>query len=114
MATRQLDYQCWVLEYPAGAPEDHRHFPSAAEAEGTVSGDYVGHVTVWRLSAPCHVVVCDDPGCGEELENLDDGWTIHLGSPAEARTMAAVHGWTVAADGTLACWDEPAAAEVTT
>jgi hypothetical protein len=113
MPTKQLDHQCWILEYPTGAPEDYRHFPSEAEARETVDDKYTESVNAWRLAAPCHIAICDAPGCGEALQNEDEGWTVHLASPADLGPAAIANGWTITADGDVACYDEPASAVAT-
>ncbi len=99
MAVRELDYLCWVLDEPGEDGEDGVHFESAARAQAAAeSGE-----TARQMAAPCSVVTCDTPGCGEELESADEGWTVHLANPADAHNCAIIEGWTVRTDGTLSC-----------
>lgn len=95
MAVKELETRCWVLDYPAGAPDDGRHFGGRKRAEDSACSPYEGQVTGRELAAPCHVIVCDTADCGAELENMDDGWTIHIDNPADEHNMAVAHDWTL-------------------
>ena len=94
MAVKEMDYRCWVLDYPAGAGDDGRHFKTADKAREGAYSPHEDQVTARQLDSPCHVVICDTADCGEELENLGEGWTVHLTNPADAGNEAISEGWT--------------------
>src|SRR5215468_3560140 len=92
MATKAMDYRCWVFD------ESGPHYKTADEARGNDDD-----LDPRQLTAPCHLVVCDTPDCGETLESIDEGWTIHLAAPADAEDEAVGQGWT-ADGGDLRCF----------
>lgn len=103
MPVKQLETPCWKPCAPGQTPQhEGPHWSTEAlAAEQADPGD-----TVLPFPAPCWVAVCDGlPGepCGEELENVDDGWTVHEGNPADLGNVATAEGWEAGPDGTMRC-----------
>ena len=103
MTVKQLENPCWKPCAPGENPSDEGlHWDSHdGAAEYADPGD-----TVLPFPAPCWVAVCDGlPGkpCGEELDNLDEGWTVHAVNSADLGNEATREGWEIGSDGTVRC-----------
>lgn len=103
MTIRQLESPCWKPCAPGEKPTgDGVHWLTRESAAGQADpGD-----VVLALPHPCWVATCDGlPGaaCGVELENLDEGWTVHGDDPAQLNDAASREGWETGAEGDARC-----------
>lgn len=105
MPVRQLDAPCWKPCGPGEKPDDRQgpHFTAEQAAEYADPGE-----TPVPFPSPCWTVVCDGldgAPCGVMLEDEDEGWFVHLGSPAERPSGPGFSRWSLSADGRVRCPD---------
>jgi hypothetical protein len=100
MPIKQLEAPCWQPCAPGAKPDGAgQHWAtSGGAAEHADPGD-----TMQSFAEPCWTATCDGPECGAELEDCEEGWTIHALSAADLGDFAEAEGWEIGEDGLFRC-----------